>query len=144
MATMVYLAAFQLFAFWSSLWKPCVNVGLTVSLKGLWLQWISMLCWALMKLVNIINIILTPLVCQSFPSYFVVMCLFVLILNLKRPKMMFLPDQSPALMIFSLAAAREHRRHHLQLTAHIAQVSITVILFHFMTPFLFETQLLAP
>lgn len=85
-----------------------------------------------MKLVNIINIILTSLICPPFPSYFVVVYLFLLILN-EVP--IFFNDRNPALMNFSPAAVRDHRRHHLQPTVHIAQVGITVILFHFMRVF---------
>lgn len=38
-------------------------------------------------------------------------------------------------MNLSLAAARDHRRHHLQPTVHIAQVSVIVILLYFITFF---------
>lgn len=141
--TYVYLAAFQLFAFRSSLWRPCVNVCLTVSLKALWLQWICMfLCnvehrWSLL---TSFNIILTSLVCQSFPSYFVVMCLFLLILTYasKVPQNAVLSLMKILLLwTFSLGAARDHRKHLPQPTAHIAQVSIAAVLFRFMTSFFF-------
>lgn len=72
-----------------------------------------------MKLINIINIILISLVCQSLPSTSVVI-MFVLT-NVKIFKWI----QRFALKIcFPLAAVKDHRRPRLQPTVRTAQVGL--------------------
>lgn len=77
---------------------------------------------------------LTSLVCRSFPSHLVAMCLPLLMIicnpNALEELCFFSPPppEIPALIDFSVAAARDHRRHPLRPTAHIAQVSIGAVI----------------
>lgn len=72
-----------------------------------------------MKLINIINIILISLVCQSLPLISVMM-MFVLT-NVRIFKWI----QTFALKIFfPLAAVKDHRRPRLQPTVRTAQVGL--------------------
>lgn len=95
----------------------------------------------MMKLVNIINIILTFLVCQSAPSFFILTCLSLLILSCKSKVLqsaVYFCYTNSCKINFSLTAARDPRRHHLQPTVLIVQVSISSIMWDFWSFFLFS------
>lgn len=88
----------------------------------------------MMKLVNIINIILTFLVCQSAPSFFILTCLSLLISSCKSKVLqsaVYFCYTNSCKINFSLTAARDPRRHHLQPTVLIVQVSISSIMWDF-------------